>query len=63
VGDHDHDHDHDRGAPLLAWATKPAAPMLIWFVFWPLWETIFPTKAETKAKRARPARTPGPRGR
>jgi hypothetical protein len=46
--------DHDRGAPLLAWAARPAAPLLIWFVFWPLWETIFPTKA----KPARPARSP-----
>jgi len=35
---------HDRGAPLLAWALQPAVPMAIWLVFWPLAETIFPSK-------------------
>ena len=36
--------DHDRAAPLLAWAAKPAVPLLIWFIFWPLWETLSPSK-------------------
>ncbi len=35
--------DHERAEPLLAWAARPAAPMLIWFIFWPLWETIAAT--------------------
>jgi hypothetical protein len=46
--------DHDRGAPLLTWALRPAAPLLIWFIFWPLWETIFPSRAKT----ALPAHSP-----
>jgi hypothetical protein len=46
--------DHDRAAPLLAWAARPAVPMLIWFVFWPLWETLFPSKAP-KAKQSPPS--------
>jgi hypothetical protein len=36
--------DHDRAAPLLAWAAKPAVPLAIWFIFWPLWETVFPSR-------------------
>jgi hypothetical protein len=36
--------DHERAEPLLVWMTRPATPMLIWFVFWPLWETLFPSK-------------------
>mgnify|MGYP007039439650 CR=1 FL=1 len=50
--------DHDRAAPLLAWAAKPAPPLLIWFIFWPLWETIFPSKAkEPKEEKALLERT------
>ena len=47
--------DPERGAPLLAWALRPAPPLLIWFIFWPLWETVFPTRA--KPVPAPPART------
>lgn len=36
--------DHERGEALLEWAAKPGAPLLIWFIFWPLAETIFPSK-------------------
>lgn len=42
--------DHDRAAPLLEWAVRPAAPLLIWFIFWPLWETLFPSKAPKKIR-------------
>lgn len=46
--------DHDRAAPLLAWAAKPAVPMAIWFIFWPLSETLSPSKP--KEGRALPER-------
>jgi hypothetical protein len=36
--------DHERGAPLLGWIGRLAPPMVIWFVFWPLWETLFPSR-------------------
>ena len=40
--------DHDRAAPLLAWAAKPAVPLAIWFIFWPLWETVFPSRPKAE---------------
>ena len=44
----------DKGQALMGWAAKPAPVMIIWFVFWPLWETIFPSKPkEGKAPRER----------
>lgn len=46
--------DHDRAAPLLAWATKPAVPMAIWFVFWPLWETVFPSRKKEPTEGKEP---------
>lgn len=36
--------DPDKGQTLLGWALKPAVPLAIWFIFWPLWETLFPSK-------------------
>jgi hypothetical protein len=42
--------DHDRAAPLLAWAAKPAVPMAIWLIFWPLWETVFPSRPKKEEK-------------
>ncbi|WP_203986772.1 hypothetical protein [Virgisporangium aurantiacum] len=41
--------DPDKGRTLLGWALKPAVPLAIWFIFWPLWETMFPSKPK-KAK-------------
>jgi len=46
--------DPERGRTLLAWALKPAVPLAIWFIFWPLWETVFPSKPKKeKAPTAR----------
>lgn len=36
--------DPERAAPLLDWALKPAVPLAIWLIFWPVAETIFPSK-------------------
>jgi hypothetical protein len=36
--------DPDKGQTLLGWALKPVVPLAIWFIFWPLWETVFPSK-------------------
>jgi hypothetical protein len=40
--------DPEKGQALLGWALKPAAPMVIWFIFWPLAETIFPSKPKAE---------------
>jgi len=39
----------EKGEALLGWATTPIPPLVIWFVFWPLWETVFPSKPKKEA--------------
>jgi hypothetical protein len=36
--------DHERAQPLLEWIGRISVPMVFWFVFGPVLETLFPTK-------------------
>jgi hypothetical protein len=49
--------DAARTKELWGWLGRLTVPMVIWFVFWPLLETLFPSRAPAPSPEGRPGAT------